>query len=505
MFVALLALLALPVVGMGQTIKSLAISPNPAAVGGVATGTVTLSKVAPSGGLKINLRSSVAATASVPSSLTIEAGAANATFTVTIHKVALTARTTITGTDPSKKSAHSVLVVNPPPIRLINLAVTPAAIELPATAKGTVTLSADATGNGFVVNLSSDEQFVSLPASVSVKAGAKTATFTISGSSIAKNTSATIKGIDANTYSATAKLMVQVPAVRVASLTLTPKQVGAGVASSGVVTLTSAAPKGGFDVDLSSDQQFVTVPAKVTVKAGAKTGTFAITTDASSNGGTANLMAMDAAGYMAMASLSVTVSTVRISTITIAPTSVTAPAAATGTIKLSGPAPAAGLAITLSSAQTFVNVPTVVTVNSGATTATFNIATTSPSATTTATIKGVDPNGISATATLTVSPQSNLASIQMTSGFQYSPQTLTVTAGTTVVWTNVSGMPHTVTPDLSNPSMTSGTIVAGQSFVWTLPANAKSGTKFFYHCLFHGAAGDGTTMGQGMAGVVIVK
>ena len=504
-FTALVVVLALPRLSVGQTINSVTISPNPAVVGGSATGTITLSKVAASAGLKINLSSSASATASVPASVTVEAGTSTATFAVAIHKVATTARATITGTDPAKKTVKTILVVNPPAVRLMKLAVAPVAIKLPATATGTVTLSAAAPANGFVVNLSSTQQFVSLPASVSVKAGAKTATFTISGSPITKNTSATIKGIDANGYSATGNLMVQVPSVRVASLNLIPSQVSAGTASSGVVTLTAVAPKNGFDVDLSSDQPFATLPAKVTVKAGSKTGTFSIATDGTSNGGTANLMAMDTAGYMAMASLTVTVPTIRLSTITISPSAVTAPAAATGTIKLSGAAPSGGLAITLSSVQSFVNVPTVVTVNAGATSATFNIATTSPNATSTATIKGVDPNGFSATATLTVSPQSNTASIQMTNGFQYSPQALTVSAGTTIVWINSSNMAHTITPDLSNPSMTSGTIIPGQSFTWTVPANAKSGTKFFYHCLFHGGAGDGTTMGQGMAGVVIVQ
>ena len=80
-----------------------------------------------------------------------------------------------------------------------------------------------------------------------------------------------------------------------------------------------------------------------------------------------------------------------------------------------------------------------------------------------------------------------------------------------VEWTNKdSFMSHTVKPDKPTPGMDSDTLFAGgmvpgNVFDWMVPADAKSGTKFFYHCKFHGIAGDGTRLGAGMVGVIVVK
>jgi LPXTG-motif cell wall-anchored protein len=79
-------------------------------------------------------------------------------------------------------------------------------------------------------------------------------------------------------------------------------------------------------------------------------------------------------------------------------------------------------------------------------------------------------------------------------GLSFSPRTLTVQAGDTVVWTNNSGLAHTVTADDS--SFDSGTLSPGQAFSHTF----SSGGTVAYHCRFHGAAG-----GIGMAGTIVVQ
>lgn len=62
--------------------------------------------------------------------------------------------------------------------------------------------------------------------------------------------------------------------------------------------------------------------------------------------------------------------------------------------------------------------------------------------------------------------------------FFFSPQVITVAAGTPVVWTNTSGLMHTVTiTDVTD----SGPIAPGQSFTFTF---GLSGT-FPYFCAFH--------------------
>lgn len=83
-------------------------------------------------------------------------------------------------------------------------------------------------------------------------------------------------------------------------------------------------------------------------------------------------------------------------------------------------------------------------------------------------------------------PVSNSVSI---ANMAFSPATLTVTAGTTVTWTNSDGMAHTVTAD--NSSFDSGNMAMGAKYskVFSTPGT------YAYHCIIH----------PEMKGTVIVK
>jgi plastocyanin len=63
--------------------------------------------------------------------------------------------------------------------------------------------------------------------------------------------------------------------------------------------------------------------------------------------------------------------------------------------------------------------------------------------------------------------------------FAFSPDTLTVKAGTTVMWTNHDTTAHTVTAD--DKSFDSGNLQPGQSFSFMF---TQAGT-FSYHCSIH--------------------
>jgi len=80
------------------TLSSLKLNPSKVVGGNPSTGTVTLSGAAPSAGVTIQLSSSRTAVATVPSSVTVAAGATAATFTVTTNRVRSTTNTTISGT-----------------------------------------------------------------------------------------------------------------------------------------------------------------------------------------------------------------------------------------------------------------------------------------------------------------------------------------------------------------------------------------------------------------------
>jgi len=85
--------------------------------------------------------------------------------------------------------------------------------------------------------------------------------------------------------------------------------------------------------------------------------------------------------------------------------------------------------------------------------------------------------------------------------FAFSPQTLTVTAGATVTWTNNDGAPHTVTatdgPSTSaqtTGAFDSGNFGQGQTFSFTFD---KAGT-YYYDCTLHAAQAS-------MHGTVVVQ
>ncbi|MGI9057766.1 MAG: cupredoxin domain-containing protein [Ktedonobacteraceae bacterium] len=64
--------------------------------------------------------------------------------------------------------------------------------------------------------------------------------------------------------------------------------------------------------------------------------------------------------------------------------------------------------------------------------------------------------------------------------FGFSPTTLTIKAGTTIVWKNMSSAPHTVTTD-DGTTTDSGTIPVGGTFRFKF---TTPGT-FPYHCNYH--------------------
>ena len=83
---------------------------------------------------------------------------------------------------------------------------------------------------------------------------------------------------------------------------------------------------------------------------------------------------------------------------------------------------------------------------------------------------GSNPGSGTTTGTTTINIQS----------MAFSPSNLSVTAGTTVKWTNNDGMTHTVTSN-DGASFDSGNLGAGSSFSHTFSA---AGT-FPYHCTIH--------------------
>lgn len=186
------------------------------------------------------------------------------------------------------------------------------------------------------------------------------------------------------------------------SLSLNPTSVVGGNSSTGTVTLTAPAPSGGFVVNLSSSNTNVaTVPSTVTVPAGATSANFTVSTQAVSSATSVTITA-SVGGVSRTATLTVNPApSVTLQSLTISPTSVWGGSTATGTVTLSGPAPAGGVVVQLRSSSSRASVPSSVTIPAGATSARFTIQTRSAFSITTVTITATY-NGVSRSAQLTV-------------------------------------------------------------------------------------------------------
>ena len=360
-------------------LNTITLNPTSVVGGTSSAGTVTLSHPAPAGGALVTLSSSNATAAQVPASVTVAANATTATFTVTTSPVASNASATISGVYGTTKTATQTVTA----AVLSSVTVSPTSVLGGGTSTGTVTLNGPAPTGGAVVTLTSGNTAAAqVPASVTVAAGATTASFTVTTSPVAANTSSTISG----TYGATKTATLTVTASALSSVTLTPASVIGGNSSTGTVTLTGPAPAGGAVVTLSSSNTAAAqVPASVTVAANATTTTFTVTTSPIAS----NTIATISGTYGTTKPTNLAVTSSALSSVALSPISVLGGASSTGTVRLSGAAPAGGAVVTLSSSNAAAaQVPASVTVAAGATTATFTV-TTSPVATNTAlTISG---------------------------------------------------------------------------------------------------------------------
>src|SRR5262249_30790147 len=162
---------------------------------------------------------------------------------------------------------------------LLGVSVNPTAVTGNAGSTGTVTLTRAAPAGGAVVTLTSSNPAATVPVSVTVPAGATTKNFAVNTIGGTVPTAVTITA----TYSGvarTATLTVN-PAggpAALAGVTMNPATMIFPSASTGTVTLTSAAPAGGAVVALSSDDYACFyLPLSVTVPAGATTAQFTVT------------------------------------------------------------------------------------------------------------------------------------------------------------------------------------------------------------------------------------
>lgn len=327
--------------------------------------------------------------------------------TAVIYMISPSKFVAISQNDPNPAVLDFELSSTHASVSLSSISLNPTRVTGGNSSTGTVTLSGPAPTGGAQVALSgSNSTAARVPPSVTVAAGATSATFTVSTSAV---TSSTVVIISASFSGATSSASLTVtpappPPPTLSSLTLSPTSVTGGSSSTGTVSLSSAAPVGGAQVTLSSSNTTTArVPSSVTVAAGATRASFTVSTSAVAASSTVNISAIYG-GAIRSASLTVTPAPPpppTLASLTLNPANVIGGQSSTGTVTLTGPAPAGGAQVFLSSSNGAARVPSSVTVPAGATGATFTVNTSFVLISTSATISATY-NSTTQTATLGV-------------------------------------------------------------------------------------------------------
>jgi hypothetical protein len=196
------------------TLSTFSTNPSTVVGGDASFGTVVLSTGAPDGGAVIALSSSNPSVASVPASATAPANSFTADFAIATSPV--TANTTVTITaaynGATRTATLTVTTSAAQSASLQSLTLSPSSVVGGSQWQGIVTLSSGAPQAGANVSLSSSNAGVaSVPASVTVNAGATNAVFNASTTSVSASTPVTISATY-NGTTVTAGLTVTPPA-----------------------------------------------------------------------------------------------------------------------------------------------------------------------------------------------------------------------------------------------------------------------------------------------------
>jgi hypothetical protein len=173
------------------TVSSVSVNPASVTGGSSATGTVTLSAPAPTGGLTLDLWTN-GDPAFVPANITIAAGATTGTFTVTTETVSSTSQGTITAFYNGAIKTTTITVTPAATVGLSSVSVTPTSVKGGVSATGTVTLNAAAPTGGLTVQLWTNGNPAFVPSNITIAAGATTGTFSVTTLSVSSTQQGTI-------------------------------------------------------------------------------------------------------------------------------------------------------------------------------------------------------------------------------------------------------------------------------------------------------------------------
>ena len=167
-------------------------------------------------------------------------------------------------------------------------------------------------------------------------------------------------------------IAIEAVALALTGFTLSSPTVDGGQEVTGTVTLGAVAPAA-QTITLDAGVGPATVPASVTVPAGAQSATFAVTTEATAAEDTATLTASLGVVQLQAALTVLALAQPRVLAVSVDPPTLAPGQSATGTVQLDGSATVGGMVVALGSHDAAVSLPTSVTVLQGAISASFAI------------------------------------------------------------------------------------------------------------------------------------
>jgi len=252
-------------------------------IGGTpARASVGLVMPAPTGGGVVALSTDNPSIIQVPPSVTIAGGNSTISFTINTSPVStLPSGGNVFATAGGVTKSIFVTVTpdpNAPPI-LQGVTLNPTSVPGGTSSTGTVLLNSPAPAGGIIATLSTSNLVATPPPIVTIPAGQMSANFAVTTTSVTQDTVVTISAlVGAASKSATLTVTRNGAPASLSSITLNPTSVTGGATSQATVTLTAAAPTGGAIVTLSSSNtSAATVPASMTIPAGATSANATVT------------------------------------------------------------------------------------------------------------------------------------------------------------------------------------------------------------------------------------
>lgn len=285
-----------------SVLQSVSLSQNSVTGGTAVAGTVTLDSPAIGGGVSVTLSSNTAAATVAPAQVTVPAGTTTAKFTVNTIPVdinpnvvppgvqAVITATPASGFGSPKRATLTVLTPTLTAFGIFGPVVGGQAIV------GNVQLSGPAPAGGIVIKLAANNQAVAnIPATVTIPATARGATFQGTSSSVSAPTSVIISASRSALNFKDVTLALVPPSLTV--LGCEPFQVTGGQSVTCKAWLDAPAPAKVTIALATSNTAVATVPSSVTLDAGQKIAPFTVATKEAGTAGSSGTQVVVSASY----------------------------------------------------------------------------------------------------------------------------------------------------------------------------------------------------------------